>query len=85
MAVRYSCAAQIRTEQLAAATLGVPGADETWRRPLPPNRRTVAGAVAGEVRWAADHLLPWMLRRLHGRSSGTDIEPKRPTLLPVPS
>ncbi|MFQ6330082.1 SGNH/GDSL hydrolase family protein [Nocardia sp. CWNU-33] len=68
-----------------AATLGVPGADETWRQPLPPNRRTVAGAVAGEVRWVADHLLPWIVRRLRGRSSGTDIEPKRPTLLPVPS
>ncbi|MEV6430461.1 hypothetical protein [Nocardia sp. NPDC051463] len=67
-----------------AATLGVSGADETWRQPLPPIHRTATGMVAGEARWAADHLLPWMVRRLRGRSSGTDIQPKRPTLLPVP-
>ncbi|WP_328400726.1 SGNH/GDSL hydrolase family protein [Nocardia sp. NBC_00403] len=30
-----------------AATLGVPGADETWREPLPSNRRTVVGGCDG--------------------------------------
>ncbi|MFD0366259.1 hypothetical protein ACFQZZ_32900 [Nocardia sp. GCM10030253] len=63
--------------------LGVPGADESWRQPLPPINRTCAAAVADEVRWATDHLLPWLARRIHGRSSRANIEAKRPELLPV--
>jgi lysophospholipase L1-like esterase len=66
-----------------ADVLGVPGADAAWRRPMPPFRRTVADLVAGEVRWAALHMVPWIGRRLRGVSSGTGITAKRPELLPV--
>lgn len=33
--------------------------------------------------WARTHALPWLHRRLTGRSSGDGIEPKRPRLGPV--
>ena len=33
--------------------------------------------------WARTHALPWVQRRLTGRSSGDGISPKRPTLQPV--
>ncbi|MEY7977661.1 hypothetical protein AB8O53_15245, partial [Streptomyces pilosus] len=39
--------------------------------------------VAGELRWAAGFLGPWLVRRLTGRSSGDGRTAKRPALLPV--
>ncbi|MEV0296324.1 SGNH/GDSL hydrolase family protein [Nocardia sp. NPDC050710] len=66
-----------------ADTLALPGADDSWRDTLPPVRRGTAEALAVELRWAVRHLLPWIGRRLRGRSSGTGIEPKRPDLLPI--
>jgi len=35
-----------------------------------------------DVRFARQHLLPWIGRRLTGRSSGDGLPPKRPDLLP---
>ncbi|WP_433192063.1 SGNH/GDSL hydrolase family protein [Nocardia sp. CA-107356] len=66
-----------------AATLAVPGADDSWREPLPPLERTFPEALTAELHWMTNHLLPWGGRRLRGRSSVTDTEPKRPQLLPV--
>lgn len=59
-----------------------------WREPLPP-----AAAVprheqlASDVRWAREHLAPWVGRRLRGVSSGDDRAPKdpTPTLVDVPT
>jgi lysophospholipase L1-like esterase len=36
-----------------------------------------------DARWARQYALPWVRRRLRGASSGDDVLPKRPTLLPV--
>ncbi|MER6995995.1 SGNH/GDSL hydrolase family protein [Streptomyces sp. NPDC000410] len=54
-----------------------------WREPLPPavrprwtDRRTA------DVRFARQHLAPWIGRRLTGRSSGDGRPAKRPELLP---
>ncbi|MFE3516032.1 SGNH/GDSL hydrolase family protein [Streptomyces sp. NPDC059166] len=73
-------------ERIAAAvahSLGLPGSDETWALPLPPQRLpTGVRAAAAEVRWAAGFLGPWLGRRLRGRSSGDGRVPKRPQLLP---
>ena len=33
--------------------------------------------------WTREFLGPWVHRRLTGRSSGDDVDPKRPTLAPV--
>ncbi|RDI50990.1 SGNH/GDSL hydrolase family protein [Nocardia mexicana] len=66
-----------------ADTLGLPGADDSWRQPLPPHRRGVAELVTAELRWAALHMAPWIGRRLRGVSTGTHITAKRPQLLPI--
>ncbi len=68
----------------AADALGLPDADGAWRHALPPLARPPLPArVAAETRWAAHHLVPWIGRRLTGRSSGDGVVPKRPTLAPV--
>jgi lysophospholipase L1-like esterase len=55
-----------------------------WREPLPPyvppawlTRRSA------DLRFTHQHLIPWIGRRLTGRSSGDNRPPKRPELLPV--
>ncbi|MFD8293941.1 SGNH/GDSL hydrolase family protein [Streptomyces lavendulae] len=62
--------------------LGLPP-EEDWRAALPPAvapgwqvRRTE------DLRFARQHLLPWIGRRLTGRSSGDGRPSKRPELLP---
>lgn len=64
-----------------AQTLGVPGFDERWAAALPPLApRSIASKAAAEVEWTAKYLVPWLMRRALGRSSGQGITPKRPTL-----
>jgi lysophospholipase L1-like esterase len=73
-----------RIAAAAAAALGLPDAPTDWRDPLPPapplTRRRRA---AEDARWAREHLVPWVGRRVRGVSSGDGREPKRPTLEPV--
>lgn len=67
-----------------AHTLGLPGFDDAWTRPLSAApRRSRATAVVRDLHWATTYLTPWLLRRLMGRSSGDHIAPKRPALAPV--
>ncbi|GAA1908169.1 SGNH/GDSL hydrolase family protein [Nocardioides lentus] len=40
-------------------------------------------AVAADLDWARSFALPWVQRRLTGRSSGDTVNPRRPTLGPV--
>ncbi len=55
-----------------------------WRAPLPPlTHGTWAEQRLADARWARAHLLPWIGRRLTGRSSGDGLPPKRPTLAPL--
>jgi lysophospholipase L1-like esterase len=54
--------------------------------PLPPPE--LAPLTPREERratlaWARSHAVPWVHRRLTGRSSGDGVEPKRPTLAPI--
>lgn len=68
-----------------AATLGLPGADDSWAQPLPPPERRRPHHVAmAEARWVRRHLAPWLVRRVTGRSSGDGVLPKRPELAPWP-
>ena len=70
-----------RVAQGLAHTLGLPGFDDSWRAPLPPRSRASLGErIATEVRWTQQFLVPWLARRLTGRSSGDGNAPKRPTL-----
>ncbi|MEU9379264.1 SGNH/GDSL hydrolase family protein [Streptomyces sp. NPDC048255] len=73
-------------ERIAAAiahAVGLPGSDDTWTLPLPPQAAPGRSAVAAELRWAAAFLGPWLGRRLRGRSSGDGRTAKRPSLLPL--
>ncbi|HWJ66107.1 MAG TPA: SGNH/GDSL hydrolase family protein [Nocardioides sp.] len=38
---------------------------------------------AADMAWARAHLVPWVHRRVTGRSSGDGVEPKRPALTPI--
>ncbi len=63
--------------------LGLP-AESDWETPLPD------AAAAGwllrrraDLRFTREHLVPWIGRRLTGRSSGDGRAPKRPDLAPL--
>lgn len=54
-----------------------------WNEPLPPPVRPGWPARrAADLRFARQHLAPWIGRRLTGRSSGDGRPPKRAELLP---
>ncbi|SDG07007.1 Lysophospholipase L1 [Sinosporangium album] len=66
------------------AALGVPDGGEwrmTWPHAAPV---TPAARRADDARWAREHLLPWVGRRLRGTSSGDGLPPKRPHLTEWP-
>ncbi len=67
----------------AAQVLGLtPPADPD--EPWPPQSRRLPSEVRREnIQWARAYLVPWIGRRLRGESSGDDVEPKRPDLLPL--
>ncbi|MDT0393419.1 MULTISPECIES: SGNH/GDSL hydrolase family protein [Streptomyces] len=72
-----------RVAEAVWQTLGHTPDDPDWRLPpeatLPP--RWTARRAA-DARFARQYLLPWIGRRLTGRSSGDGLPPKRPELLP---
>jgi lysophospholipase L1-like esterase len=74
-------------ERIAAAlahAIHLPGTDDSWTLPLPPQRAPSRRQAAGaELRWVAAHLGPWLGRRLRGRSSGDGRTARRPRLLPL--
>lgn len=72
-----------RVAEAVWQTLGYDPEDTEWRTPVPATvpPRWVARRVA-DARFARQHLLPWIGRRLTGRSSGDGLPPKRPDLQP---
>lgn len=64
-------------------TLGV-GVQEDWLL-VPPAPAPTPWLLArrADVRWAGEHLAPWLRRRLAGASSGDEVVAKRPELGPV--
>ena len=72
-----------RVALAAAAALGLeaPGG---WRDPLPPGSPVrPRQAIGAELRWVRGFVLPWMGRRVRGRSSGDGRAAKRPLPGPV--
>lgn len=53
-------------------------------RPDPLPARGWREARAGDLVWAREYLVPWVLRRLRHTSSGDHILPKRPEAAPLP-
>ncbi len=77
-------AGHARIAAAMAAALNLPGADGAWALPLPPPApRSRQELLAAELAWSRRHLVPWLGRRLRGRSSGDGVEAKRPQLTPV--
>ena len=72
-----------RVAEAVWQTLGYDPEDTEWRTPVPATvpPKWVARRVA-DARFARQHLLPWIGRRLTGRSSGDGLPPKRPDLGP---
>ncbi len=68
-----------------AHAAGLPGADDSWQRPLFPEPAvSSATRFAAELRWWRVHFLPWIWRHARGRSSGDGRAAKRPELRPFP-
>ena len=64
--------------------------EEDWREPWPALESPSASGRAAwlaarrmDVRWARQHAVPWLARRVRGVSSGDGMAPKRPELLPL--
>jgi lysophospholipase L1-like esterase len=54
--------------------------DPNWRRPLPPAKPdSLLKKIAINLKWFATFAIPWMIRRLRGRSSGDGRSCKYPT------
>ena len=74
----------VRLAAAFAQALGLESEEPDWTRPLPPALpRSLATAITAETRWFAQCCVPWIYRRMRGRSSGDDCAPKRPVLTPV--
>jgi lysophospholipase L1-like esterase len=50
---------------------------------VPATESTIRAAVHTNAVWVREHAVPWVGRRLTGKSSGDGVEPKRATLLPI--
>src|SRR6266700_5873540 len=75
-----------RHRRVAEAVLEALGHQPTfdWRAPLSPSPEPHPGAKTwSDLRWQVGFLLPWIRRRLTGKSSGDGVLPKRPDLTRV--
>jgi len=83
--IHANAAGHARIADALAQLIGLPGAGDAWRDPLPPLARPSAVAVAWrELQWSARHLVPWTLGALFARG-GRTFAGRRPTLEPFPN
>ena len=78
--------------RVAAATLDVVGVRDAqilggepgwWFEPLPPDTQSALVKAGSDAQWIAQHLVPWVIRRLRGVSSGDSVTAKQPSLTAV--
>ena len=67
----------------AGQLLGLDVPDDPNRPWPPPPPRGFVQLRRDDLRWARAYLMPWIGRRLRGRSTGDHRQPKRPDLLPL--
>lgn len=73
-----------RIAQALAYAVGLAGHGTDWADPLQPMEpSSLLTRLHSEVAWTRRFLLPWLWRRITGRSSGDGIVAKRPQLEPV--
>ncbi|HSV40852.1 MAG TPA: SGNH/GDSL hydrolase family protein [Nocardioidaceae bacterium] len=72
-------------ERMAIAVLDVLGVKhDLTAEPLPPRAKlTKAQQRQADLDWAKAYAAPWVQRRLTGKSSGDNVNPKRPGLAPM--
>ena len=74
-------AGHTRIAEAVAFTLGLPGATEAWRAPLPT--AMPPARLAADLAWAWRYVVPWLWRRARGRTAGDRVTAKRPGLVSV--
>ena len=81
--LHLSAAGHRRVAAHVLGALGV-GVDDEWML-VPPTPEPTPWLLArgGDLRWAREHLVPWMGRHLRGQSSGDRVTAKRPALAPI--
>lgn len=80
--LHYNALGHHEVARMALRALNVPNELESMQpEPLPV--RTWREARSGDLGWAREHLVPWVLRRLRHQSSGDHIVAKRPEPGPV--
>ncbi|MBX6750394.1 MAG: SGNH/GDSL hydrolase family protein [Micromonosporaceae bacterium] len=82
--LHLSTAGHQRVAAHVLTRLGVDPDPQWWASPGQPPRLSWPLARVQDLRWAREHLAPWIKRRLTGRSSGDLLGAKRPTLAPFP-
>lgn len=82
--LHMSSTGHLRVAAHVLTKLGLEPDPSWWHSPGRPPRLNWPSARAQDLRWAREHLAPWVRRRLTGRSSGDLIGAKRPTLAPFP-
>lgn len=65
-------------------TLGLAADPDWWCSPPQPAPAGWPAARASDLAWAGRHLMPWVRRRMSGRSSGDYVTAKRPELVAFP-
>ncbi|WP_433299558.1 SGNH/GDSL hydrolase family protein [Actinoplanes sp. CA-030573] len=81
--LHLSAAGHRRVAAHVLNALGVGIQDEWMLVPPTPEPTPWLMARGADLRWAREHLVPWMGRHLRGRSSGDVIKAKRPALAPI--
>lgn len=80
--LHYNALGHHEVARMALRALNVPNELESMQpEPLPV--RTWREARSGDLGWAREHLVPWVLRRLRHQSSGDHVVAKRPEPAPV--
>jgi hypothetical protein len=72
-------------QHIALAVLDRLGVSHALGPPELPERQMLNRGETrrANVTWAREHALPWVQRRLTGRSSGDLVTARRPTLAPI--
>jgi lysophospholipase L1-like esterase len=72
-------------QAIAMAVLDALGIEHTLEpeQVAPRPMLTRSAQLRENARWTREFLVPWVHRRITGRSSGDGMSPKRPTLLPI--
>ena len=81
--LHLSAAGHRRVAAHVLSALGVGAEDEWMLVPPMPGPTPWLLARGADLRWAREHLVPWVARHVRGQSSGDRVTAKRPALAPV--